>query len=171
MKKLILTLIAALLSLGSYAQTNMPTLKEGDAAPAFSVPDTLGVRHSLSDYEGKYLVIDFWASWCGDCRREIPELKKVFSEFNEEIIGPEQVEVNFISISFDHKVEAWKEMLRKENFGWPQVSNLQPWKENEVAKAYDLHWIPTFFVVNPMGKIVGAAITAQGLRDILETLK
>lgn len=171
MKKLFLLIISLMLVSVAYSQENKSTLKEGDAAPAFTLPDTLGVNHSLSDYEGKYLVIDFWASWCGDCRREIPELKKVFAEFNEEIIGPEQVEVNFISISFDKDAEAWKSLLRKEQFAWPQVSNLQPWKENAVAKAYDLHWIPTFFVVNPMGKIVDSAITAQGLRDILECLK
>ena len=156
------------------AQTNNEEEKPistGDTAPAFTAPDTLGTNISLSDYEGKYLVIDFWASWCGDCRREIPELKKVFTEFNEEIIGPEQVEVNFLSLSFDHNAESWKSMLRKEQFTWPQISTLEPWKQNPIAKAYKIKWIPTFMVVNPVGKVVGSATTANGLRDILTSLK
>ena len=171
MKKIIAALAALFLVSFSAIADNEPSLAVGQKAPAFTIADTLGTNISLSDYEGKYLVIDFWASWCGDCRREIPELKKVFAEFNEEIIGPEQVEVNFLSVSFDHDAEAWKKLLRKEQFGWPQVSNLQPWKQNPVAKAYDLKWIPTFYVVNPMGEIAGSAITAEALREILESLK
>ena len=52
-------------------------------------------------------------------------------------------------------------------FGWPQISNLKPWKENPISIAYDLHWIPTFYVVSPKGRIVGGAITAKELEKIL----
>ena len=167
MKKSYLVLLFGLLTLFSAKADNAATLKKGAEAPDFTAADTLGNSISLSDYKGKYVVLDFWASWCGDCRREIPYLKEVYSRFKDAKLGKEQAPVAFLSISFDHKKEAWTSLLRKEMFGWPQISNLKPWKENPISIAYDLHWIPTFYVVSPKGRIVGGAITAKELEKIL----
>ncbi len=167
MKKSYLVLLFGLLTLFSAKADNAPTLKRGTEAPDFTAADTLGNSISLSDYKGKYVVLDFWASWCGDCRREIPYLEEVYSRFKDAKLGKEQAPVAFLSISFDHKKEAWTSLLRKEMFGWPQISNLKPWKENPISIAYDLHWIPTFYVVSPKGRIVGGAITAKELEKIL----
>lgn len=163
MIKKLFFVIALAFSLGVTAQTE-PSLKKGTAAPMFSAPDTLGTSYSLKDFKGRYVILDFWASWCGDCRREFAALKKLYAKY------PNTKKRVWVSVSFDHKPEVWKEQLRKEKFPWLQVCNGQPWKKNDIAKAYELRWIPTFYVVNPKGKIVGSAITAEELGKVLEKL-
>ena len=73
-------------------------------------------------------------------------------------------------MSFDFKREAWLTLLDKEQFAWPQISNLKNTREDPVYKAYKLHWIPAFYVVCPEGKIVGSAITTEELRTVLKSL-
>ena len=141
----------------------LPEIQLDTLAPDFAAPDTLGQVVRLSDYRGKYVIVDFWASWCGDCRREIPLLKQYYEEMtNTSIQG---TPVQFLSLSFDSKAEQWKQYLAKEQLPWPQISTLEPkWQDNPVTQAYRLHWIPAFLVIDPEGKVVGKAITVQGLR-------
>lgn len=147
-----------------------PELKRGETAPELSAPTPEGKTISLADYKGKYVVIDFWASWCGDCRREIPALKELYTESRDWKVGKEQLPIEFLSVSFDFKREAWMALLDKEQFAWPQVSNLKNTREDPAYQAYKLHWIPAFYVVCPEGKIVGSAITADELRSLLKSL-
>ena len=147
-----------------------PELKRGETAPELSAPTPEGKTISLADYKGKYVVIDFWASWCGDCRREIPALKELYTESRDWKVGKEQLPIEFLSVSFDFKREAWLALLDKEQFEWPQVSNLNNTREDPTYQAYKLHWIPAFYVVCPEGKIVGSAITADELRTLLKSL-
>ena len=147
-----------------------PELKRGETAPELSAPTPEGKTISLADYKGKYVVIDFWASWCGDCRREIPALKELYTESRDWKVGKEQLPIEFLSVSFDFKREAWLALLYKEQFEWPQVSNLNNTREDPTYQAYKLHWIPAFYVVCPEGKIVGSAITADELRSLLKSL-
>lgn len=155
------------LSKMSYA----PELKCGEIAPALSAPTPEGKTVSLSDFKGKYVVIDFWASWCGDCRREIPSLKKLYSESRSWTLGDEKKPVEFLSVSFDYKRDSWTNMLEKEQFGWPQISNLKNTREDPVYQAYKLHWIPAFYLVSPEGVILGSAITAEELKTLIEYYK
>lgn len=141
------------------------SLKPGDLAPEFSAPDTLGTLISLSDYAGKYLVVDFWASWCRDCRREIPEMKALFEEFGQKTIAGCPVE--FLSVSFDHQEETWKACIAAEEFPWPQVSTLVKWKQNPISISYDVNRIPTMYVISPDGKIAAHALSAARLKEIL----
>ena len=147
-----------------------PELKRGETAPELSAPTPEGKTISLADYKGKYVVIDFWASWCGDCRREIPALKELYAESRDWKVGKEQLPIEFLSVSFDFKREAWMALLDKEQFAWPQVSNLKNTREDPAYQACKLHWIPAFYVVCPEGKIVGSAITADELRSLLKSL-
>lgn len=143
---------------------------KGDPAPAFTAEDTLGNPHSLSDWTGlnpahttgQPVVVDFWASWCGDCRREFPDIKALHAEFGQRAV--------FVGLSMDHDAEAWRKCLRQQQFPWLQISNLQRWKENAIALAYDLHWIPTYFVVDAEGLVLGSYTNAGDLRTALETL-
>lgn len=172
-----------------FAQTPSALIK-GHTAPDFVAKDTLGVEHRLSDYAGKVIVIDFWASWCGDCRREMPETIQVFHDFacnNQEACNKGDKQENsengtaqqtcckkrdivFLGVSMDHEADAWKKYLRKEQLPWLQISNLTPWKESDISKAYDLHWIPTMFVIDEEGKVIGSVITAKELRALLQAL-
>lgn len=160
-KQLFSIFAASCIALAASAQ-HEPTFEIGSPAPDFTAADTLGVNHSLSDFSDRLVVVDFWASWCGDCRREMPALKQLFADYN-----PRGVE--FVSVSFDEDKDAWTGYLRKQQLGWLQLSNLQPWHSrvngvsvttNPIAAAYDLKWIPTLFLVD-RGAIVAYDTTVE----------
>jgi len=145
----------------------LPEIQLGSIAPEISAPDTLGQVIELSSYKGCYVVIDFYASWCGDCRREAPELKMVYEEYHSKQIKGHNV--RFLGYSFDKDSETWRKYMRQECFPWPQCSTLEAkWHDNPVTQAYSLHWIPAFLLVNPEGIICGKAITAAGLRQVIK---
>ncbi|MCM1078619.1 MAG: TlpA family protein disulfide reductase [Bacteroidales bacterium] len=146
----------------------LPTLKAGDKAPGLSGKDTLGVVIDLARFKGSYVVVDFWATWCGDCRREIPALKALYEDVKG--MNPNGYALRWLSFSFDFRAEAWKEMLRKESFPWPQISNLKRTREDPTFKNWQLNWIPAFFIIDPDGTVCGTAITADGLRKEIERL-
>ncbi len=173
MKKILFSFILFSASLTSWAQAvedtltarhpeYLPGLKVGEVAPQFTATDTLGHKISISDFKGKYVILDFWASWCGDCRREIPMLKELYKEVHQKKI--KGVPMQWLSMSFDVKEEAWKDLLRKEQFPWPQISNLKTTREDPTFNDYRLHWIPAFLILDPQGKVAGTAITAEGLK-------
>lgn len=148
----------------------LPSLELGTVAPEIVACDTLGTQIKLSDYHGKYVVLDFWATWCGDCRREIPKLIELYKKTELHCLKGED-DVQWLSFSFDEKDQTWRSFLRKKSFPWPQVSNLKTTREDPTFNAYELHWIPAFFVIDPEGKIVGKAITAEGLENELWRIK
>lgn len=169
--KCLLSLLAYAMALTASAQ-HEPTFELGTPAPDFTAADTLGVNISLSDYADRMVVVDFWASWCGDCRREMPALKQLYASYHDR-------GVEFLSVSFDENEAAWKTCLQKQQFAWPQISNLLPWHSkvdgvsvttNPIAKAYELKWIPTLFLVDH-GKIAAYDTTVERfeakLKDVL----
>lgn len=140
----------------------LPSLSTGTVAPEIAARDTSGVEIKLSDFRGRYVILDFWATWCGDCRREVPGLKKLYEDTRGcKIAGRE---IQWISFSFDNKENDWKNYLRKEQFPWPQISNLKRTREDPTFNSYELRWIPAFLILDPDGKVISKAITAQGLR-------
>ncbi|MCQ2212963.1 MAG: redoxin domain-containing protein [Bacteroidaceae bacterium] len=145
------------------------TLPIGSVVPEIAAPDTLGNTVRLSSYRGKYVVLDFWATWCGDCRREIPRLKEVYEKYKDMKVDGKSVE--WLSLSFDTSAESWKNIIRKERFPWTQISNLKSTREDSTFKDYQLHWIPAFLIIDPEGKLVSTAITADALENNLFMLK
>lgn len=139
----------------------MPDLKAGSTAPALELNTPEGVALKLSDFAGQWVVLDFWASWCPDCREEFPAVKALYEEF-----APKGV--NFIGVSFDHDADAWNRCLEEQGFQWPQVSNLIKWKENPVSEAFGIHWIPTMMLIGPDGKVAGAALTAKDMKNLIQ---
>lgn len=122
-------------------------LVAGAGFPAFSYKDPAGKTINLNAVKGKNgTIVVFWASWCGPCRAEIPELKKVYNEYKSKGI-------NMVSISVDHDINAWKKALGIELMQWPNISNL-PGDKNEIHKKYNINAIPAIFLLDEKNNIV-----------------
>ncbi len=139
-------------------------LKVGDEAPDFVIEngDTLAGMH-LKDFRGRYVVLDFWASWCGDCRREIPAVKALHKRFASD-------GVVFIGVSVDQKKEAWMKCVRDNGMEWVHHSELKPWKATGISADYNIKWIPTMYVVDPKGRIALATIKTEEVEKYLSSV-
>lgn len=138
----------------------MPSLEIGADAPDFEAPDILGHPVKLSDYKGRYVVLDFWASWCKDCRAEMPAMKSLYTAFS-----PKDVE--FLGVSFDTDLQTLVDYGLEAEIPWMQVCNQIKWKENPISAAYDVKWIPTMFLVSPEMKVLGVAFTSNEMEELL----
>ncbi len=126
--------------------------------------DVNGANHKLSEYvgNGKYVLIDFWASWCGPCRRSMPEVKKVYDAYKDkgfEIVG----------LSFDNDKEAWTGAIKKLELPWIHLSDLKGW-DSLAGRTYGINSIPATLLVGPDGKIIASGLSAEQVGEKLKEL-
>ena len=129
----------------------------GAQAPDFTLTTPEGKAVALSSYRGKYVLIDFWASWCGPCRRENPNVVAVYQAYkdrNFEILG--------VSIDVERNRAQWLKAITDDKLTWPQISDLKP--DNEAAKRYSVRAIPQNFLIDPSGKIVATNLRGEELK-------
>ncbi|WP_099291565.1 TlpA family protein disulfide reductase [Butyricimonas sp. Marseille-P3923] len=144
------------------ARAQQELIKQGGMAPEFSCPTPDGKKNlGPQDFKGKYLVMDFWASWCGPCRGEIPHLKEAYAKYADKGVA-------FFSVSIDKSDAAWKKALAEENMPWEQVCAPQAGKD--VMKQYQFSGIPYILVLDKEGRIVGTNLRGKALMDKLEEL-
>ena len=142
----------------TYAQE---LLKPGTPAPDFQLQTPDGKTLKFSDFaKGKYVVIDFWASWCPDCRKDLPEIIRLYNQFHEN-------GVEFLGVSFDTDKEKWTDYIAKSGVPYPQVSELKRMNQSEVAKAYGVRWIPSVYLIGPDGKVLVSTVLSYKIEKKL----
>lgn len=138
------------------------TVAVGKPVVDFTLNDTTGNPISISSFKGKFLLIDFWASWCTPCREENPKVVKLYSDFKDkgfEIIG----------VSFDERRENWIKAIEKDSLTWAHVSDLKGWASS-AGKLYGIISIPATVLIDPEGTIVAKNLRGDALRQKLEEL-
>lgn len=136
---------------------------QGAVAPDISQQDTEGKQRKLSDLKGQIVLLDFWASWCGPCRRENPNVVKLYNKYKDKGF-------TVFSVSLDNKKDRWLGAIEKDNLEWPDhVSDLKGWG-NVAAKQYGVSSIPTTFLIDKEGKIIGKNLRGFALEAKLKEI-
>lgn len=150
MKKVFALALGLLMSVALFAQQEdldakyaADLLKPGTPAPEFVLNDINGNSVKMSQFRGKTVVLIFWASWCPDCRAEVPALKELQAKTDPS-------KVVFVSISSDRIVEAWKRYVTENEMGGVQLYK----DKSKVSEDYHVKWIPSQYVIGPDGKVV-----------------
>jgi peroxiredoxin len=131
----------------------------GQPAPEFTMNDTTGKPVSLSSFKGRFVLVDFWASWCGPCRRENPNVVAIFAKYGGK-------DFTILGVSLDDQKEPWLKAISNDHLAWNQVSDLKGWK-NAAADLYGVKSIPSNFLVDPDGKIIGHNLRGDALEEAL----
>ena len=124
-------------------------------APNFSVPDTAGNIVELDDFKGKYVLLEFWASGCGGCRMENPNLLKNYTEYK-------QSGFEILSISMDKNKDHWAEAVKKDSMIWTTASNLDG-MDGDLAMIYDVNYVPKIYLLDTSGVIIAQDIRGEEL--------
>ena len=171
--KLFLSLAAALL-LGAVSlraqeakdldpQYAKDLIKSGQA-PDFTLPGTDGKTYSLKDFRGKTLILDFWATWCPDCREEMPQLL----DLQKKLRG--RKDIVMVGVSFDTDPAKLEAYVKEQGIGWLQLSDFKSKKESAISEAYHIQWIPTKYVIGPDGKVLLATVMQDKVDALVQNL-
>jgi len=131
-------------------------------AKKFVQQSSTGKKISLDAFEGKYVLLDFWASWCAPCRKEHPNLIKTYEQFKNK-------NFEIISVSLDSENDNWINAITSDQLTWTQISDLKG-QQNDIAVQYGVQSVPANFLIDPKGKIIDKNLKGEELKKRLETL-
>lgn len=147
-------------------------LNFGTEAPDFVFTAENGEKCTLSSLRGrtksgmrkpgKWVVLDFWATWCPDCRKEIPMMKTIYKRFSDK--------VEIIGVSFDTDKNKFDNFVKSQGIEWLQYSEFVKWKDSKISKQYKIRWLPTIYLIAPDGKVAYTTVCAENLMKRLEAL-
>ena len=145
-----------IVSIRNSIETQMAKTKwVGKQAPEITLPDTEGNTVKLSSYRGKYVLVDFWASWCGPCRQENPNVVEAFKKYSNK-------NFTILGVSLDLKKAAWEKAIVADNLNWTHVSDLKQWS-SIVVPLYGIEGIPFNVLINPEGKVIAENLRGEAL--------
>jgi peroxiredoxin len=142
--------------------TRMKSVAIGATAPEIALPDPAGEIVALSSFRGKYVLVDFWAKWCGPCRQENPNVVRVYKKYKDkgfEVFG----------VSLDRSKKDWLQAIAEDGLAWTHVSDLK-YFNSEAARIYNINYIPFSILLNPDGVIIGKNLRGKELEDKLEEI-
>lgn len=137
-------------------------LKPSTEAPDFTFVEN-GNPTRLKDLRGSYVVIDFWATWCPDCRKDIPDMKSLYDKYSPR-------GVRFVGVSFDKQRDALDKYIEENKVAWPQYFEGKPWKETVISQQYHIKWIPSVYVIDKDGKVILSTVMIDKVEKKLTEL-
>ena len=138
-------------------------LKPGTDAPDINMQTIDGKQFSLKSLRGKYVVLDFWASWCPDCRKDIPKVKEMYERYGKKVV--------FVGVSFDTDHNRWSDCIANNQMTWLHVSELKRMREAEISKTYGVQWIPSMTLIGPDGKVILSTVVIERMEKALSEIK
>lgn len=142
--------------------TNETRIKIGEPAPEIELPTPDGENMQLSDLKGKVVLIDFWASWCSPCRKENPEMVRLYNKYKDDGF-------TILGVSLDEKRKAWLNAIEKDSLTWHHVSDLKGWK-SKASNKYNVSSIPHTVLVDEEGRIIARNLRGEPLKEKLEEI-
>lgn len=144
-----------------------PRFVQGEMAPVFSGTLLNGSAFSLDDLAGDYILLDFWGSWCGPCRKANPSLVRIYREFARPASGDE-AGFQVVSIGVESNQNRWKQAIQQDQLEWAYHMTDTDMFNGEIARLYGVKEIPTTYLINPERRIIGVNLSEDQLRNVLK---